>query len=149
MLSKMLLYQVYIFYCSLLLTIYLHLLRGRWWPILCHPYVALRNVQKGCIPGSVRIILTALTNSQGSPYHMRYAQLLKVPVVHLRSSSEVLTQQYSATHSAALPPIIGGSFMYLSVILLVNKCHFCLGRKGENNVCCKTFLYSTREITLL
>ena len=44
--------------------------------------------------------------------------------------------------------MIGVSFMCLYVILLVNKCNFWLGRKWGNNVHCKTFLYSTREMIL-
>ena len=46
------------------------------------------------------------------------------------------------------PPMIGGAFMCLYFILLVDKCHYWLVRKGEKNVRCKTFLYSTREMTV-
>ena len=44
----------------------LHLLHGVRWSIVGPPPGALRNLQKGCITGSVRIILLALTNTQGS-----------------------------------------------------------------------------------
>ena len=42
----------------------LHLLRGRSWPIVCTPYGALCNSQKGCIPGALRGLLLALTYPQ-------------------------------------------------------------------------------------
>ena len=85
------------FCCQLPITMALRLLRGGWYPTVYHPSGVLRNVQKGCIPGSVHILLTALTNPQGSAYYTWYAQLLKVPMIHLRFIAEVLTQYYSAT----------------------------------------------------
>ena len=42
----------------------LHLLYGGWWTLLCPPSGALCNVQKGCAPGTVRTLLTALTYPQ-------------------------------------------------------------------------------------
>ena len=42
----------------------LHLLRGGWWPILYPPSGSLYDVQKGCIPGAVRVLLMALTYPQ-------------------------------------------------------------------------------------
>ena len=139
---------MYIFYCYLTLTTALHLLCGRWWPLVCPTSGAIRKFHKGCITVSVRILLPALTNPQGSPDYTWYNWLLEVVVVHLGYRAEVLTYYYSATQSAALPTTIRGSFMYLFVILLVNKCHFWLVRKGENNVHGKTFLYSTIAMTL-
>ena len=44
--------------------------------------------------------------------------------------------------------MIGGASMCLSVILLVNKFQCWLVRKVENNLRCKTFLYSTIEMTV-
>ena len=53
----------------------LRLLYGRWWPVVCLPYGALRNVQKGCIPGAVRTLLPGLT------YPQRYTRLNVVSLV--------------------------------------------------------------------
>ena len=77
MLYKKLLDLVYISYCSLPLTMVIHLLRGRWWPIVCPHYGAFLNVHKACIPGSVFILLPALNNPQGSSDYTWRAELLK------------------------------------------------------------------------
>ena len=129
---------MYIFQCSLTLTMALHVLRGRWWPIVCTPSDALHNFQKGCIPGAVCMQLPDLTNPQG---YIRLHMLSLVMDCLIWSSAEVLTQYYSAMYSAAHAPMIGDTFMCLSVILLVDKCHFWLGRMVENNARCKTFLF--------
>ena len=134
------------FQCSLPLTMSLHLLHGRWWPIVCPPSSALRGVQKGCISIAELTLLPTLT------YPQWYTRLYMVRLVAQVSRvlpdnvaiAELITQKISTTYSAALPPMIGGEFMCLSVILLVNKCHKWLVRKGENNVHFKTLLYSTR-----
>ena len=51
----------------------LHILRGRWWSIVCPTSGVIIYVQKGYIPVYVRILLPALTNPQGSPYYTWYA----------------------------------------------------------------------------
>ena len=53
----------------------LHLLHERWWTIVCPPSGALRNGQKGCIPGAVRGLLLVLT------YHQWYTRLHLVYLV--------------------------------------------------------------------
>ena len=42
----------------------LHLLYGRWWPIVCPPFGVPRNIHEGCINGSICTLLLALTYPQ-------------------------------------------------------------------------------------
>ena len=60
------------------LNMTLYLLFGRCWPIVCTPSEAFCNRHKLCIPGSVCILLTALT------YPRWYTRL---PLVHLLQGS--------------------------------------------------------------
>ena len=81
------------------------------------------HYQKGCISISVCRLIQALTCPQW---------FTRFPVVHLVTQvtrglpyiytrSEVLTQQLYATQSVALPPMIGGTRLGLSVFLVVNS----------------------------
>ena len=108
------------------------------------------NVQRGYIPGALYDLLPALTYSRW--YNILHVVLLVTQcprgLPDTAPISEVLAQQRSATQSAALSPMIGGASMCLSVMLLVNNFQCWLVRKGENNLRCKTFLYSTIEMTV-
>ena len=53
----------------------LHLLRGRWWTIVCPPYIVLRSSHRGCIPIAVCSLLPALI------YPHRYTRLHTVRLV--------------------------------------------------------------------
>ena len=75
----------------------------------------------------------------------------KFPKVYLIISLEPRYQPISplpANQSVTLPTIIGGTCMWLSVILLVNKCNNWLVWKSKDNRHCKNLLYFIRETTM-
>ena len=138
----------------------LHLHHWRWRPIICpssetflnfHKDKHVVNFRKGCIPIAIFSLLPVYFFLCGTP---------GLPVVHLLigrfhrfhpdtvTRAKILTEyQYSTYSSEPPPPMIGGTFMFLYVVLLVNKCHYWLGCK-KKKVCCKTFHCCTREMTL-
>ena len=128
----------------------LHLHRGRWWPILCPPYVVFLIQQKGFHHRSITYpaaginlssVIQQVTrgtidaSSQGFTLYLNQIRGINPVAIWM-----ILRFQIS-------PPVTEGTCLFLSVVLLVNKFHYRLAGSKNYNVHCKTFLYCAMEMT--
>ena len=135
------------------LNLALHLLWGRWWPIVCPPSVALCSIQNICISGAVHILLSELT------YPLCYTRLRVVHLVtHWSKGLTGLCSQSWVINLVALcmlirvlqsTPWMEVHLCAYSVVLFINSFHCWLAGSKKTMYVVKPSLFYKRNYSVM
>ena len=133
---------------SLPLTMNLHLLRGRWWPILYYPVYSIVTTRKGVYIYQYVVYLILRPSSvvlQGTPMASLSNQVITGSPGFPNPNGGINLVEL-CYQSVALPLMTGGTYLCLSVALLVNS--FTIISVEGKNLVVKPYYIFTREMAL-